>query len=111
MDIVDGDAERVFGILTAMESMVDVVVAIEVVDPVRRALAASRGRELTAGPPFGSLSWGLRPMRATSLSRGGNRPAPGGLTAPSREESVEAIAVCGEGIRLIKMRHVNNTIN
>jgi len=93
VDRADGDTERVLGILTAVESRVDVDVVTEVEDPVRRAATASLGRDVEL--LFGSLD--CAPMRATSFSRGGGRPAPaGGLTVFSRAVSVEAIVVAEE---------------
>ena len=43
-DTVEGDADRVEGALTAMESAVEATVDNEVVDPVRKRDAASLGR-------------------------------------------------------------------
>lgn len=47
-DTVAGDTDRVDGALTAIESAVDAVVDKEVVEPVRRRDAASRGRDALA---------------------------------------------------------------
>lgn len=47
--MADGDAERVVGALTAVESFVE---ATDVEDPVRRAFAARRGRGADVGTPF-----------------------------------------------------------
>lgn len=89
-DKADGDAERVLGKLTAVESTVDADVVTEVEDPVRRAATASLGRD--AELLFGSLD--CAPIKAASFSRGGGRIAPeGGLTVLSRAVSVEAIVV------------------
>ena len=49
MDVTAGEVDRVEGALTAIESVVEVVVDSEVVDPVpvRKTEAASRGRPAT----------------------------------------------------------------
>lgn len=58
-ETVAGDPDRVDGAFTAMESTVEVVVDRDVVDPVRKRDAASRGREAAeavaalAGAPVG----------------------------------------------------------
>lgn len=49
LDTVAGDTDRVEGAFTAMESAVDATVDSEVVDPVRRSDAASRGRAAIGG--------------------------------------------------------------
>jgi hypothetical protein len=70
VDNPDGDAERVEGALTTIESMVDAVVEREVVDPVLSTDAASLGRPGGTVMPVGLVAFRL--IRAASwLSEGG----------------------------------------
>ena len=85
-ETVEGDADRVEGALTAMESVVEATVDNEVVDPVRKREAASLGRaavlfKLADVPaPFAlafililAASWfrdGIRPLVAALCSCG-----------------------------------------
>lgn len=101
----DGDVERVLEALTAIESLVDATVATDVDEPVRKAFAARRGRCVEIGLLFSfSFSWLLSAMRATSLSRGGRRPPPGGFTVPSRDVvSDEAMVDCGRNTQTLHL--------
>jgi hypothetical protein len=55
VDMPEGDAERVEGGLTAIESALETVVDNDVVDPVRRIDAASLGRPARAEAGLGAL--------------------------------------------------------
>lgn len=70
----DGDAERVLGGFTTVESALVFVLARDVCEPVRRRAAASRGRDATCDEE----TLGLRLMRAASwLSEGMRGPLDG----------------------------------
>lgn len=81
-DTVEGDADRVEGALTAMESAVEATVDNEVVDPVRKRDAASLGRAAGAAAllavPFAPT---LILILAASWFRDGIRPPVVGLWA------------------------------
>jgi hypothetical protein len=69
-----GDTERVEGALTAIESMVDAVVDKDAAEPVLRADAARRGRDVPLeAEPLGSAF-----IRFTSCSSDGGRAPAGG---------------------------------
>ena len=73
-----GDAERVVGALTATESLVEATEdASEMLDPVRRRDAASRGR---GAEELDEDDDGVGLILAASWLREGRRPAPGAFS-------------------------------
>jgi hypothetical protein len=104
VDVEVGDADRVEGALTAMESAVEAVVDRDVVDPapVRKIEAASRGRpaaEVVAVLLLGApLELALILILAASWFREGKRLPPdlcgcGASTRPAAADGVVAIVV------------------
>lgn len=94
-----GEAERVVGGLTAIESAVEALVEREVFEPVRRAKAARRGRgadvvaveDVVLDVLFGALML----IRAASWLREGRRPPVGAFWASTGD------APGGERVELI----------